>query len=41
MIERDPLAALQAETARLIALLDGHGIEWRMPPEPIPPEPAV
>jgi len=29
MIERDPLAALQAENARLIALLDGHGIEWR------------
>ena len=40
MSERDPLATLQAENARLIALLDGHGIEWRVPPEPIPPEPA-
>ena len=27
MIERDKLAALQAENTRLIALLDGHGIE--------------
>ena len=41
MSERDQLAALQTENARLIALLDGHGIEWRLPPEPIPPEPAV
>ena len=40
MSERDPLATLQAENARLIALLDGHGIEWRLPPEPIPPESA-
>ena len=40
MIERDQLAALQGENARLIALLDGHGIEWRLPPVPIPPEPA-
>ena len=40
MSERDQLAALQGENARLIALLDGHGIEWRLPPEPIPPEPA-
>ena len=40
MSERDQLAALQAENARLVALLDGHGIEWRLPPEPIPPEPA-
>lgn len=38
MIERDQLAALQGENARLIALLDGHGIEWRLPPEPLPPE---
>ncbi|MFZ2738751.1 MAG: hypothetical protein WBI20_00725 [Burkholderiaceae bacterium] len=35
------MATLQAENARLIALLDGHGIEWRLPPEPVPPEPAV
>ena len=40
MSERDQLAALQGENARLIALLDGHGIEWRLPPEPTPPEPA-
>ena len=40
MSERDQLTALQAENARLIALTDGHGIEWRLPPEPIPPEPA-
>lgn len=33
MSERDQLAALQAENARLIALLDGHGIEWRLPQE--------
>ena len=41
MIERDPLATLRAENARLIALLDGHGIEWRLPPEPTPTEPAL
>jgi hypothetical protein len=47
MIEREQLAALQTENARLLALLDGHGIEWRLPPEPPPigpvlpaPEPA-
>lgn len=40
MIECDPLAALQSENARLIALLDGHDIEWRLPTESIPPEPA-
>ena len=40
MIEGDLLAALQAENARLIALLDSHGIEWRLPPEPAPAEPA-
>lgn len=31
------LAALQAENARLIALLEFHGIPWRLPPEPAPP----
>jgi hypothetical protein len=31
MIERDQLAALKGENARL--LLEGHGIEWRLPPE--------
>jgi len=29
----DPLITLQAENARLIALLETHGIEWRLPPE--------
>jgi hypothetical protein len=29
--ENDPLAALQAENARLIALLESHGIECRLP----------
>ena len=40
MSERDQLAALQTENARLIALLDGRGIEWRLTPQPIPPEPT-
>ena len=40
MSERDQLAALQTENARLIALLDGRGIEWRLTPQPIPQEPA-
>ena len=31
MIERDPLAALEAENARLIALLEQQGIAWRLP----------
>jgi len=33
MPEHDPLAALNAENARLIALLESHGIEWRLSPE--------
>ncbi len=38
--EIGPLAAMQAENARLIALLDANGIEWRLPPEPASaPEP--
>jgi superfamily II DNA or RNA helicase len=32
--ERNELTALHAENARLIALLEDHGIEWRLPPEP-------
>jgi hypothetical protein len=40
MIERDQLAALQAENARLVALLKGHGIEWNLTPESAPTEPA-
>lgn len=37
MAESDALARLRAENARLIALLQAHGIEWRSPPEPSPP----
>ena len=44
MAEIDPLGALQVENARLIALLESHGIEWRAPPAPAPstpqPEPS-
>lgn len=31
---QDTLTALQAENARLIALLEVHGIKWRLPPPP-------
>jgi hypothetical protein len=34
MTDPEALAALQAENARLIALLASHGIEWRPPSEP-------
>lgn len=37
----DPLAALQAENARLVALLDAHGIEWRLPPRTATPSKPV
>jgi len=40
MIERDQLAALHAENARLVRLLEDHEIEWRLPLEPTPAEPA-
>lgn len=30
------LATLRSENTRLISLLEAHGIEWRLPPEPIP-----
>jgi len=36
----DTLARLRVENARLIGLLEAHGIEWRSPPEPPPPAPA-
>jgi len=41
MTELDALAALQKECARLIALLEANGIEWRLAPEPEedPPSP--
>lgn len=35
-MEHDELAVLQAENARLIALLEAHGIEWRASPAPAP-----
>ncbi len=34
MADRDELSALRAENARLVALLDSTGIEWRSPFEP-------
>jgi len=34
MSNHDSLAALQAENARLIALLEAHGIDWRRTPAP-------
>jgi len=45
MAEQETLAAVQAENARLIALLESHGIEWRLSPsQPAPgvaaPEPS-
>ncbi|MDT3669654.1 MAG: DEAD/DEAH box helicase family protein [Aromatoleum sp.] len=40
----DQIVALRAENARLIALLESRGIEWRLPPEPVmavaEPEPS-
>lgn len=39
--EPDPLAALRAENARLVRLLEAHGIPWRTaPPSPMPAETA-
>ena len=35
-VEGNLLAAAQAENARLIAMLELHGIDWRLPPEPVP-----
>lgn len=37
MSEENTLRGLQAENARLIALLESHGIEWRLPPAPLVP----
>ena len=41
MADRNALAVMQAENARLIALLESHDIEWRQRPSPAPaaPEP--
>ena len=33
MIDHDPSAELKAENARLIALLEANGIQWRAQPE--------
>lgn len=41
MPEHDALATLQAENVRLVALLDAHKIEWRLPPEPAPAVPDI
>jgi hypothetical protein len=46
MAEREAVAALQAENARLVALLESLGVEWRTPPSTasqltrVAPEPA-
>ncbi len=37
MADRDELSALRAENARLIALLESHGIEWRARQQPSSP----
>ena len=37
MIDRDELASLRAENARLAALLEAHGVDWRLPPPPTMP----
>lgn len=36
MSKHDSLATLRSENARLVALLDAHKIEWRLPLEPAP-----
>jgi superfamily II DNA or RNA helicase len=35
MIDRAAIGALKVENARLIALLESNGIEWRVPAEPV------
>ncbi len=37
MVDSDELTTLRAENGRLIALLDSHGIEWRVQQQPSPP----
>ena len=36
MTEQDALAALRAENARLIGLLEAHGIQWQQATESVP-----
>jgi superfamily II DNA or RNA helicase len=38
MTGHDELAALRTENRRLIALLESHGIEWRVSEQPSPPQ---
>ena len=44
MAEHDPSAELKAENARLVALLEANGIQWRVEPVHVPaastPEPS-
>jgi hypothetical protein len=35
MIDRAELASLRAENARRVALLEAHGIDWRLPRTPV------
>ena len=35
MTDANLLAKLEAENARLIALLEAHGISWHLPVEPV------
>ena len=37
MTTQDSVATLQAENTRLIALLEAHGIDWRLPVVPATP----
>jgi hypothetical protein len=37
MADQDELDALRGKNARLTALLDAHGIAWRLPSEPVSP----
>lgn len=41
MADHDELAALQAENARLIAMLESHGIDWRLLPSAAPVVPEL
>lgn len=41
MTENESLVALRAENNRLIAVLEFHNIEWRLPPEPEPAGPEA
>ena len=41
MTEREALDALQAENARLVALLESHGIAWHAPPAAVSPSAPI